>query len=223
MGQEIVTIEQDALYPVVLCDERPSSNAAGAIFIFSRDDGEKEVTKLASVAWRTYMRVSKKIPFVVINGTTREQWKEKGIEFGGTEMWRGLLKQEETPNEYILATGPAYHTGAEADELVHMAREKQWKASTIVAMPYHILRCFLTVIKAMEKAQHYLNIYNLTLPSLFWRKSAPKVLLSGTFEEGTRIDHILSEHARIKDYTEKGFCATRDEALIYLARRGKRK
>lgn len=106
--------------------------------------------------------------FVVINGTTRDQWRETHIGFGGSDMWRELLNQEEVPDEYIFGTGPAYHTGAEADELVRIARERVLQVVTIVAMPYHILRCFLTTIKAMEKARHYLDVYSFTLPLLFW-------------------------------------------------------
>jgi hypothetical protein len=232
MGQgEIVAIEQDVLYPVVLCDERLSSS--DAIFIFSRDDGEEAIAKLAADCYRRLRKNVLDLPLpkeislphdllFVINGTTQAEWDRRGIKFGGTEMWRALLVKNNVRPTAILATGTAYHTGTEADELICIAKERMLKRVTIVAMPYHILRCFLTAIKAMEKAGHYLDVYNLTLPFLFWGKTAPKVLLDGSFEQGIRLDHIAGEHARIKEYTEKGFCATRDEAFAYLAKRGKR-
>lgn len=223
MGQEIVVIEQSILWPVVLYDERRRPDA---ICVHSNDVAPHRIAQCAADFFRSFLfsqreRGDMVVPSVVINGTTEREWKEKqNIQFGGAEMWKEYLCGKGVPEGHILSTNIAVHTGVEADEFVRMAKERGWETVVNVALPYHMLRCLLTMIKAMEKAQHYLDVFNLTFFIPSWMHHASRVLLGGTFEEGTYFDRIVGEHKRIRDYTQKGFCATRDEALTYLANRG---
>ena len=218
MGQEIVEIEQSVLWPVVLRDER---SLPDAICVHSNDIEPKLI---AEHAVEYYFSCNhRKVCYVVINGTTQEEWKEKQrVEFGGSQMWRELFARFGVPEKHILATDTAVHTGMEADEFVRIAKEQGWNSIAIVALPFHQLRCFLTMVTAMKKAQHYVGVYNLSVHGLVWHASAPRVVLGGSFEEGTNMNRILGEYDRIARYTKEGKCATLAEALAYLAKRGKR-
>ncbi|MEK7480988.1 MAG: hypothetical protein AAB604_02715 [Patescibacteria group bacterium] len=222
MGQgEIVEIAQGVLWPVVLYDEQQRPDA---ICVHSNDVGPSLIAQCAANLFHLCMFLQKRdsIPLVVINGTTKEEWKKRqNIEFGGTEMWRDLmLTRGAVPEEYILSTNIAVHTGAEADEFVRLAKERRWKTVVDVALPYHQLRCFLTMIQAMRRARYYLDVYNLTFPISSWTHQARRVLLGGAFEEGTYLNRIFGEHDRIARYTKEGKCATLADALAYLAKRG---
>lgn len=200
---------------LVLCDSEKKSDA---IFLHSRDDAENEMAALVASLYHHSLA-----PFIVVNGTTRKQWEEvlHGDLFGGYELWKAKLFEYKVPEMAILPTLTAFTTVMEASRLVEMAQEYKWKSITISALPYHMLRCFLSVIKAMQfvDIEGDIAVYNRTLFSFDWRRDAPKLLVCGDIEKRDRIGHITGEYERIVNLSRRGEIATLEEMFAYLKRR----
>lgn len=202
---------------LVLCDKEKESDA---ILLHSRDDAESEMAQLVASAYNRG-----RAPLVVVNGTTRKQWNGilGGDFFGGYEMWEERLRERRVPRHVILSTPFACTTTMEAHWFVTMAQENRWKRITISALPYQMLRCFLTVIRVMQLVDaNDLDVYNLTLPSLDWRVCAPEFMMRGEVERRDRVGHLTGEYERIINLWRRGEIATLEEMFAYLERRDRK-
>jgi len=203
----------------VLCDEEKKSDA---LFLHGRGDLVEEGLTLAYDLFRRGLT-----PKIVINGLTAEKCKELNLDYAGHEGWIDILEKIGARREDVLLLPPSNHTGEESENLVSMAKEQGWKTLTIVAAPYHQLRCFLQIIAAILKSDVDLDVYNQTLHNVNWDKHVTKILMGGGAITGTRLDQIAGEYERILKYTKWGDIrftrhATISEMLAYMEQRNKR-
>ena len=134
-------------------------------------------------------------------------WKKSLNKLGVAESDIMLIPLTETP----------FHTLSEAFTTVRFVQQKQWRKLVIVAPPFHLLRCFLSVVTAIQTLKVDLKVYcqvGITQP---WYEYA---VHSQGKTRGKRKNLIVGEIRRIVKYRRKNnqsapLCST-DAALEYL-------
>lgn len=116
------------------------------------------------------------------------------------------IKKMGVASEYLLWEDKSQNTKEQAENIMALAREKNWKKIILVASQYHQLRAYLTFLKAMNKAQLEIQIINAPAGDLPWFSQN---------DWGRRIDILESEFKRIEIYGEKGDLASFAEAIEY--------
>lgn len=98
------------------------------------------------------------------------------------------------------------NTKQQADEIIKMCIEKEWKSIILVASHYHQYRAYLTFLKSMLDAHIRLAIYNQPVRNLRWF----------SFNEwGSRYSCLKGEFKRIELYFQKGDLASYQQAIDY--------
>lgn len=168
---------------------------------------------------------------IVLNGLTTEECRELNLAYCGYEKWGKFFLDCSIPEEDIILLPPSKHTGAESENLLLLARDRGWKSVTIMAYPYHLLRCFLQIVAAMKKLKIHLRVYAKTfgLDGDDWRRQTTRSVMGGANVLGDRtmngrmVDHIASELDRVVGYAQESENFTRhatiSELLQYLTER----
>jgi len=215
-------------YIAVLTD---NCQPTDALFIHASPGDPKLDAKELSAAFAAYSISSDNI---VLNGLTAKRCQKLNLAYCGYEKWRKLFIRRGIRQEAIVLLPPSKHTGEESANLLLLARAKGWKSVTIMAYPYHLLRCFLQIVAAMEKLQIRLRVYARTfkLGGDDWQRQMTRIVMGGTnvlgntTVNGSMIDHIASELERVVKYAQEGGNFTRHatipELFEYLAKRDKR-
>lgn len=222
--------EMVAGYLAVLCDERAFTDA---LFIHSsQGDPELDTMELCE-AFYYYTKNYNTRKKIVLNGLTAKQCQELNLAYCGYEKWREYFLSFGIKKGAILLLPPSKHTGAESENLLHLAKEKGWKSMIIMAYPYHLLRCMCQIVAAMEKLQIHLKVYAKTFRfrEIDWQRKMTRIVMNGAnvlgqgTVDGQMMKHIASELERVEKYAQEGGNFTRHatipELLKYLAERDK--
>ncbi len=168
-------------------------------------------------------------PKVVLNGLVYYERKENAQ--GGKE-WKNILMREGIPEEDILMTREAKHTGEEAERIVECAERYRWKELIIMATPYHLPRCLLTILGVLREKNRKINIYGATVPGSAWDEVVEWVSYAsgektkGTIQELLEYERRKSEqyrNERKKGNTKITPIMSPEEGLKYLMQRGIKK
>ena len=110
-------------------------------------------------------------------------WASKVILTGNNEMMeRRRLNDEDdlplaklvaycqdagVPVENLIIDDQAMNTKDQAINIIRLAKQNDWTQLLVVTSPYHLLRCFLTLIKQMEE-QGWTGTITMQAPKLEW-------------------------------------------------------
>lgn len=98
------------------------------------------------------------------------------------------------------------HTKQQADEIIRLCIEKNWKRIILVGSHYHQYRAYLTFLKSMFNANVHLLIYNSAVRNLPW--FTPN-------EWGNRFSCLKGEFERIESYFSQGDLVSYHDAIDY--------
>jgi hypothetical protein len=212
--------------------EEPVLSDALYIFGSMADRGldEREL-KTASVLYHLGV-VSKN---VVHGATVAEVSSLFDLEGYGYEFLKEVLMQSGVPEADIVAIPRSSHTAGEARNFLLMAAERGWNTVTIMAYPFHQLRCFLQMITLMEETGVWLKVYNksFVLRGVDWQRPIKRAVRRGENLLGMKDmnelmrSHVAADYDRIVKYaqdptlTGQNFTrhATIPEMFRYVARR----
>lgn len=189
-----------------------SSKKIDALFVHGNVDLTFEILKEA-------LRLHRSNPqaWIILNGESHKDCKEKKINYGGWELWEDTLLKDEVPRDLILKTSQGRHTYEEASSLVPILKEKKVKTLGILALPYHIERCLLTHLASHESFGHSCNLVPYTLKNVNWTDKVTKQLLgSDQVLQCTRLEMLEEEYNRILKYQAQGHCASWDKLSSYF-------
>lgn len=82
--------------------------------------------------------------------------------YPGADEWTKRLLALGVPEKQIQLIPfrePLLHTLSEAFAMVRFAKERKWKQVVIVAPPFHLLRCFLSAVTAVQHEDTDLRVY----------------------------------------------------------------
>lgn len=140
--------------------------------------------------------------------------------YPGAPAWLSRLRELNVDANSIMLipfTEPLLHTLSEAFTVVRFVREKGWEKVIIVAPPFHQLRCFLSMVTAVNHLDPQgLRVYNQVGLAQPWGE---QVAHSQGTTTGTRKDLIIGEIRRIEKYQKEGTpvpLVSTDAALEYL-------
>ena len=114
------------------------------------------------------------------------------------------LIQAGVPEGAIIVERASLHTRAQGEEVMKLAKEREWKSVIIVASHYHQYRAYLTFLRAMQDAEMRIAIYNAPARALPWFIQDA---------QGRRIDLLEGEFERIEKYFSEGHIASYEDAL----------
>lgn len=125
--------------------------------------------------------------------------------FPYTEI-KPLLLQAGIPEGKLYHEARSLNTHAQAEEMVKLCREQNWKKIILVASPYHQYRAYLTFLKSLQKTKSKIVIFNAPVRQLPWFTSN---------RWGDRYHCLQKEFDRIEKYSTFGHLATYHEAIEY--------
>lgn len=123
--------------------------------------------------------------------------------YPGAPPWQKRLRELGVPDDKVVLipfTASVLHTLSEACAMVRFATERGWNRIIIVAPPFHLLRCFLSAITAVQLLNPELRVHcqvGITQP---WGERA---VHSQKVVCGLRKDLIVGELRRIKRYQRR--------------------
>jgi uncharacterized SAM-binding protein YcdF (DUF218 family) len=144
-------------------------------------------------------KFSNKIVFS--GGITDANYGSLPAEFVLPELNKLGVKQE-----HIIIEDKSQNTREQAEEVIKISLNHNWKKIILVATHNHQYRAFLTFLKVINDLKYNLIIYNAPAKELEWFSN------SGY---GTRFDQIENEFIRIDKYTKIGHLATFEEGIKY--------
>lgn len=143
-------------------------------------------------------------------------WAEKIIFSGGitdyeygsfpfSDVLPHLLKTG-VPEVAIIHENKSKSTKEQAEEVIKLVEQSNWKRLILVATHDHQYRAYLTFLREVLTINPSILLYNAPVRNLSW------------FEEtgwGTRFDRLEKEFERIEKYLDFGHLATFEEAILY--------
>ncbi len=120
--------------------------------------------------------------------------------YPGAPPWQKRLRELNVPEENIILipfTAPVLHTLSEAMAMVEFARKHGWSKVTIVAPPFHLPRCFMSAVTAVNHLNTKLVVYAKVGITQSWHGHA---VHSQKAVQGLRRDLIVGEIRRVKRY-----------------------
>lgn len=115
------------------------------------------------------------------------------------------LKEKGIPDSAIISEQKSQNTREQAEEVMKLAKEYNWKSIILVASNFHQYRAYLTFLKGMQDMNLSLQILNAPA-ELEW------------FSEtgwGKRIDLLKDEFKKIEEYKKNGHIASFEFAIEY--------
>lgn len=113
--------------------------------------------------------------------------------------------------DLIITEPTAMNTHEQAEAVVDLAVEREWKHLLLIASPYHQYRAFLTFLQVLNDRDLDKTIRLQSIPATqtrWWAK--PDGL------DETRFDMLEGEFDKIAAYRRKGHVATYETGLSYL-------
>ena len=128
-----------------------------------------------------------------------------GFEF----LKRELLSRGVHENDIFANSPTSFNTAGEARNLLRMVAEEQWRVVTIMAYPFHQLRCFLQLIALLDSPPQ-LKIYNksFTLRDIDWQRPIKRPILKGSNLLGMTdmnepmASHTAADYERVVKYAQ---------------------
>lgn len=117
-----------------------------------------------------------------------------------------LLLQAGIPEENLYHEVRSLNTREQAEEIIKLCLQRDWKKIILVASPYHQYRAYLTFLKSVQEAEAEIVIYNAPVDQLEWFTPQPW---------GDRYSCLQQEFDRIEKYSVLGHLATYSEAITY--------
>lgn len=115
------------------------------------------------------------------------------------------LKEKGIPDRAVISEQKSQNTREQAEEVMKLAKEHNWKSIILVASNFHQYRAYLTFLKGMQDANLSLMIFNAPA-ELEW------------FSEtgwGKRFDLLQDEFRKIEAYKKNEHMASFEFAIEY--------
>ena len=177
-----MNLEESKIMSLVLSDPILKSDAVVCL----EGDGQ-ERTKKALEIFKNGLA-----PIIIVSGG----YDNPPFSIVALKMAEYLIK-EGAQKEKIIIEPNSQNTREQAEEVMKIVKENNWKRIILVASQFHQLRAYLTFLKAMKDANMKIVIINAPVGD----KSRKKLL-----EE---------EFKKIKEYEKKGHIFTFNQALEY--------
>lgn len=158
------------------------------VLFFAGDDVNR-------VSWVTQLYTEGYAPRIALVSNDRRY--EYGSRPAG-ELKEKLIAQG-VPEESICWEETALNTKEEAERFVALAAEHGWSTLLIVTSPHHQYRAFLTLLRAMRRADKEYTLVPATAPIPL------------------RQDLLAQEFERIERYQIQGDAASFEEGIDYLS------
>lgn len=180
-----------------------------ALYIFgSMADRDLDARELKAVSDLYHIGF---VPKIVCHGATVAEVSELfDLDGYGYEFLKVELVKLGIPEDDILANPRSSHTAGEARNFLLMAKERGWGKVTVMAYPFHQLRCFLQMITLMEETGVWLKVYNrsFALRGVDWQRPIKRAVRKGVnllgmtdMNEPMGI-HITADYERIVKYAQ---------------------
>jgi hypothetical protein len=161
---------------------------------------------------------------LVLNSIQESECQKHNLAYAGYESWSKRLKELGVEEKYIETIPPSYHTGTESNNLITLCLDRRWNSVTVVALPQHLIRCMLQIVRHLKDRRVTLRVHARTLNGVKWSMPASKPVMGGSTIEGTLLDQLYAEYDRVEKYKEKNGShmphATASELIEYLLTRG---
>ncbi len=138
--------------------------------------------------------------------------KPKAI-WDGFSFWRDELISWGVPEEDIIATGPAYNTPDEHEEMFRLAKENNWEEVIILGNSYQMPRITLGTIQRMRNHDFWLECYFCMPAAGDWNVD---MLGPQGQDDGPLYNQLWEEFKRIPEYQLKGDLCSLHEAINYF-------
>lgn len=147
---------------------------------------------------------------VVVHGATIAEVSELfDLTDYGYEYLRETLIRLGVRKDDILANPRSSHTAGEAKNFLQMAENRAWKTVTIMAYPFHQLRCFLQVVALLNETSPP-RVYNrsFTLRGTDWHRPIKRTVRKGvnilgmTDMNEEMESHVAADYERIVQYAQ---------------------
>ena len=142
--------------------------------------------------------------------------------YSGFKNWREKLLYQGVAGHAVVPVPPVprdtaiLHTLIEAQSVVALAKERQFKSLVVTAAPFQQPRAFMTAVTVALQQYPELRIYSFPGQVMPWQE---EVVHSQGTVSGTRAALIAGEVERIRLYHAKGDLASVPDVLQYLNRR----
>jgi len=187
-------------------------HAIPSIFVHANVDLAREMMSHAAALLH-----AGRVETIAINGLSAADCEALNVNYSGYEDWVDYLTDKmKVPPSLIVRCSPARHTYEEAAALHRLATENAWAGVAFLSSPYHLLRCLLTQLAAMDRLNVSHCLYPITIPWVEWSTLIGKQLLSGETIKLSRAAMLEEEWDRIVRYQASGDCAEFDRALLFL-------
>lgn len=148
----------------------------------------------------------------------KEKWAPMVVVTGGlenppfsivSEKEAEYLALKGIPEKNIITIKAGMNTYEEAEEVIRLAKEKQWRKIILVTSHFHQTRAYLTFLMAMKRNNIHIEISNNPVRNLPWFEY-------DTSSSGkNRKERLREEFEKIKQYQEKGHLVSFKEAIEY--------
>jgi uncharacterized SAM-binding protein YcdF (DUF218 family) len=110
------------------------------------------------------------------------------------------------PESNIIRECESIHTRGQAEHVINVCLDNNFKKIILIASHFHQYRAFLTFLKVNQEKNANLIIYNSPANDVFW-----------FFDPGwgKRIDLLEKEFEKIDEYSQKGHIASFEDAINY--------
>ncbi len=196
---------------VILCDRPKEGMQLGALFFFSRT----QTDHAGLVELAVDLHRSSVVHTVFLNGSDgeREGRTTPGEANPGKAFYIAELTARGVPGEQILLARPTFNTFAEGMSFVELTRELDFRSAGVLSQPHQVLRAYLGIVRAMEKAGHLMRIHAFTPSHTNWSE---EVCGSQGMHRMPRFGHLEQEFQRIPLYQQRGDLVSIAELLAYL-------
>lgn len=171
---------------------------------------------------------------ILINGLTQDACLAKNVAYPGYEVWLPKLHAlgiiSPTLFNLPVAEGEepkfAWHTAAECNAVIAMAKVRGWKNLYVAANPHHIARVLRQWVYCLDQADcSDIKVYPVTFYGTNYNEPALKRRPDGTSYDGTLFDHIEAEVIAADKYSNPDHGgkytpnATEEQAIVYMLKR----
>lgn len=196
----------------IMIDDSPNVNPDIAYVFAQTNDNARSVLDTAAELYKKGL-ISK---IGVCDGETDHGYP-------GFDNWRHVLKNILGVPERIITPvkiedGTGVNTLTEAQALIDLMLNTDWKSGYIIAPPFHQIRAFATTASIVIKKCPRIKIYNNTGLNLGWNKTSRH---SQGILSGKRYEFLHAELEKLSRYCQKGDILPLPEILNYLKNRDK--
>lgn len=180
----------------VLCDIEPKEKPFIA-YLFGQTKFNQD--SVLNAAANLYKKLRGNIFISAMGGPPLFPPDGKFPMYEGFEVWSKELQFRMIPaaNVFPVEPLPKPNSFTEAQGIVRLAKDRRWPSIYIVAPPFHLVRCFISVVTVALQEYPGLKVYNKVGETLNWNEEG--IHSQGTLQ-GTRKDFIDSEWDRIEKY-----------------------